>query len=153
MCQLFFIIFVRNITNMKSLKSILLTLVLFSVCASSFGKSKERTMYIFGVATSLTDSIVYVTETQKFEEIELTDVEFSKTLSRYSVQLQNYVSVMMSTKFQTGVVYFSRKKKTVDKDKNRVVNKFIKKNQMLKVDIPKDEFEFKFVPLIEEEEQ
>lgn len=137
---------------MKVFKIILVALTLFFVSAPSFAKKKDKGMYLFGVATSLTDSVVYVTDIQFFEDTDLSEVDFSKTVSRYSIQLQNYVSVMMSTEFQTAATFFSKKKKVVEKDRKKVLNKFIKKNKMLKVNVPTKEFEFKYIPLVTEEE-
>lgn len=124
--------------------------LLFST--ASFAKSKkDKGMYLFGVSTSLTDSIVYVTDIQYFEKIEMSEVDFSKTISRYSIQLQNFVSVILDTKFQTGITFFSPNKKKIEKDKKKVINRFVKKNKMLSIEVPQEDFKFEFVPLVEEE--
>lgn len=137
---------------MKIIKILSVVAMVILCSTTSFAKNKnDKGMYLFGVATSLTDSVVYVTEIQHFDNVGMSAVDFSKTISRYSIQLQNFVSVIMDTKFQTGVTFFSAKKKTVEKDKKKVLNRFVKKNKMLMVNIPDEDFKFEFVPLVEEE--
>lgn len=139
---------------MKSIKTILLALAFILVTISGFAKGKNDSgFYLFGVSTSLTDSIVYMTDIQFLDEAKMSDLDFSKTVSRYSIQLQNYVSVMIDTKFQTAAVYFSKKKSLVEKDRKRVLNKFVKKNKMLHVSVPSEDFEFKYTPLVNPEDE
>lgn len=126
--------------------------LLCSTSAFSKGKDKDKGMYLFGVSTSLTDSIVYVTDVQRFDKIGMTEFDFSKTISRYSIQLQNFVSVMMSTKFQTGFTFYDSNKKKIEKEKKKVVNKFEKKGKMVIVTVPLEDFKYEFVPLVVDEE-
>ena len=167
------IFFKRNvsiiISVMKVLRS-LLTLSLLVVLCSSFtlqkGKrkavsedaaiksSKEKTIskpvYAFGFSASFSDSVAYVTPVHLIEDVELDKSGLLEKRSLYSLQLKEYLEQKLQKTGSTCVIYFNEKKKTIDKQYNKIKSLYgSKKSGMVLKEIPLSEFRFEKVNVVD----
>lgn len=131
--------------NFRIVGSCLLVLLLCS--AFSFpGKRKkheEKVVYAFGVATSFNDTLVYVTEIQTLDSVSLTKSGFLPQRELYSYQLKNYMEDDLGNVDCTCMIYFSGKKKNLEKEAAKIKGKQIKQNKYTIVDIKSADFSFK----------
>lgn len=110
--------------------------VLFS--AFTF-KAKEKTVYAFGVAASFNDSVVYYTEIQVLDSVQLDKNGFLPQREMYAYQLKNYLEYNLQKPDYTCMIYFSENKLKLEKEASKVKGKYKKgSGQVLQAVKPED---------------
>lgn len=120
---------------MKYFKSILavvaLSFVGSTLAVAGGKKDKQKNVYVFGVAASFNDSIVYFTDIQPLDSVQLDKkTDFLPDRSTYAYQLKNYVESRLSKNEYTCMIYFSESKAKLQKEVGKVKGKY--KQDMVK---------------------
>ena len=77
---------------MKYMRMFLLATVAFTLCSAfTMKKDKEKPVYVFGIAASFNDTIVYYTEVQLLDSVLLDKDGFLPDREVYSYQLTHRV--------------------------------------------------------------
>lgn len=118
-----------------------LAICTFHVSAKKVKTDKEAPVYAFGIATSFLDTVMYVTPVQVLENALITKDGFLDNRSAYSLELKSHVEKTYSKSEFLSVIFFSQKKKEIDKAFSKVRSKYSDTNLSLK-DIPSSEFSF-----------
>lgn len=130
--------------------TILFTLLLCSVTALFAQKKLETTeVQMFGVAISVSDSVVYMTDIQSVGPVKLEKkTNFLSERREYSHQLAEYVSNAEGHKM-TALVSYNKKKKKLEKRYLKIKQRYTKDGFLVKY-VNKNEFAF--TPVVEDEE-
>lgn len=132
-------------------KLTILALFLSIVCGAFAEKAKIKTdISIFGVAISVSDSVVYMTDMQEIGKVTVEKkTKFLVDRREYSNQLSEYISKTGDGRMTT-LVSYNLKKKKAEKRYLKIKERFIKDGYVVKY-ITKEEFAFTPVQEIEEE--
>ena len=104
---------------MKYVRILCAVALVFALCSAFTMKDKEKAVYAFGVAASFNDSIVYYTDIQVLDSVEL-----DKNYLEYNLKKPDY----------TCMIYFSENRKKLEKEAVKVKGKYKKsKNMVLQV--------------------
>ena len=76
---------------MKYVRILCAVALVFALCSAFTMKDKEKVVYAFGVAASFNDSIVYYTDIQVLDSVELDKNGFLPKRDLYTYQLKNYL--------------------------------------------------------------
>ncbi len=104
-------------------------------------KGRKQQVYMFGVATSMNDSLTIITDLQTV----LANVMpngFISERSLYSLQLNNYLVGKQHRENMTCAVFFNKSKKKAEKKFQRVKKKFREKHGIVTQPLGKDMFQF-----------
>jgi len=126
---------------MKFAKIALLSVVVLMVCSAASKKSKS--VYAFGFSASFTDTIVYYTEIQVLDSVQLDKNGFLPYREHYSYQLKNYLEYQKGEKNRTCMIYFSESQAQLSKDRAKLLNKYKKDKAISLEELPQVEFSFK----------
>ena len=124
---------------MKYLKLLCLLLVasaIFPALAKSPKDKHKYGVYITGVSASFSDSLVY------FTNIQYVDKDLLGGRAEYSMQLKDYLESNKKLKNRTCFVYFNRKKKNLQKEINKLKEKYQKNKSIVVLEVD-PEFIFK----------
>ena len=132
-------------------KLTILALFLSIVCGAFAEKAKIKTdISIFGVAISVSDSVVYMTDMQEIGKVTVEKkTKFLVDRREYSNQLSEYISRTGDGRMTT-LVSYNLKKKKAEKRYLKIKERFIKDGYVVKY-ITKEEFAFTSVQESEEE--
>ena len=132
-------------------KLTILALFLSIVCGVFAEKAKIKTdISIFGVAISVSDSVVYMTDMQEIGKVTVEKkTKFLVDRREYSNQLSEYISKTGDGRMTT-LVSYNLKKKKAEKRYLKIKERFIKDGYVVKY-ITKEEFAF--TPVQESEEE
>ena len=132
-------------------KLTILALFLSIVCGAFEEKAKIKTdISIFGVAISISDSVVYMTDMQEIGKVTVEKkTKFLVDRREYSNQLSEYISRTGDGRMTT-LVSYNLKKKKAEKRYLKIKERFIKDGYVVKY-ITKEEFAF--TPVRESEEE
>ena len=132
-------------------KLTILALFLSIVCGAFAEKAKIKTdISIFGVAISISDSVVYMTDMQEIGKVTVEKkTKFLVDRREYSNQLSEYISRTGDGRM-TSLVSYILKKKKAEKRYLKIKERFIKDGYVVKY-ITKEEFAF--TPVRESEEE
>ncbi|KAA6351470.1 hypothetical protein EZS27_000549 [termite gut metagenome] len=124
-------------------------ILLFSfVLLSAFSLKKEKEeVYIWGISASFTDTIVYYTDVQLVDSIKLDKHGFLPKREAYSYQLKNYLENEKSIPNRVCMIYFSKRKKTLEKEATKLLNTYEKNKNTTLQQIEVSEFRFTYVGL------
>ena len=122
-------------------------LVVLMLCSAFTQKKDKGGVYVAGVAASFCDTVIYFTDVQLVDNIELKNKMLPKR-SLFSGQLKEYVENKYGTPNQTCFVYFGTKKEKLAKSMKKMQEKYRKEGKMV---IRKVEGDFKFSLSGEEE--
>lgn len=111
---------------MKYVKIVLAVMVVFTLCTAFTMKGEHKPVYVFGVAASFNDSIVYYTEIQLLDSVSLGKNGFLPKRDLYSYQLKNYLEYDLKKPDYTCMIYFSDSKKKLEKEAVKVKAKYKK---------------------------
>ena len=101
---------------MKYIRLIMAVALTFLVCSAfTMKKDKEKPVYVFGVAASFTDTLVYYTDIQLLDSVYLNEHGFLPQRDLYSYQLKNHLEYNMNKLNYTCVIYFSDNKKKLER--------------------------------------
>lgn len=126
---------------MKKYSSLLLIMALILMVGTASTMKKEKPVYAFGIAASFNDSIVYYTEIQPLDSVQLKK-GFLPQRDQYSYQLKNYLEFERQKPNYTCMIYFSENKTKLDKEARKVMAKY-KKSKMKLEAISPELFSFK----------
>ena len=110
-------------------------------------KDKKYGVYISGIAASFTDSIVYITDVQYMDSAKFNDKGLLEGRVDYSMQLKDYLSQWKNLEDRTCLIFFSKKKKKVNKRLAKLRKNYTQGNALYLKDLP--DFKFK-LPEIED---
>ena len=107
--------------------------------------SKKVDIYMFGASFSILDSVLYVSYTQKMDSVTVNNRWFLKDRASFEKQFTSFVEgredgTHMST------VYYSDKLKTIEKRRERLINRNARKNGFKLKPVP----EFRFTNIVPE---
>ena len=104
-------------------------------------KDKEYGVYIAGVSASFTDSLVYFTNVQYVDSASLGEKELLDGRAQYSIQLKEYLESKENGKNRTCFIYFNKSKKKLNKEVNKIRQRYQKGKSLIIKDVNP---EFKF---------
>ena len=138
---------------MKSSKYLIVVLFLTFATAWSINTSAKNKRlpkaYIFGVAASFNDSIVYFTNVQEVDSVWINDKsDFLLNRSDYSYQLKNYLESQGLSR-RTCIVSYALKRKAAEKKYTKMRNKYVKRGAFDLRDIDSKDFKFVHVDIDE----
>ena len=87
---------------------------------SAFADEPQR-VYLFGVATNLNDSTVYITDVQHLDSLTINPDGSLTNHVGYTLQLKVYLEGTLNETYQTCAVIYSDKKKKLTKKINCVI--------------------------------
>lgn len=115
------------------------------VVGATAKKSKDKDkygVYMAGVSASFTDSLVYFTDIQFLDSAKVDGKGFLVGRSQYSVQLKEYLETKEGGKNRTCFMFFNVKKNKLQKELQKLKEKYNKgKNMILKDVNPEFKFE------------
>ncbi len=93
-----------------------LFITLFAATSVKAANDNEDVIYVWGASYSFTDSIVYFTEIQPLEGIELDkSTGFLPHRQFYSYELKDYMNFSENMPGRTSIVLFSKKRSTLER--------------------------------------
>lgn len=113
----------------KSWAFVLCAMLLCSTTVLAGGEEKstgdEQTIYIFGVSSSFSDTLVHITEIQEIKGVNLVNRNgFLISRSLYSYQLETYLENSLNLPNRTCTVCFSKKRSKLEKQYAKVKNRY-----------------------------
>lgn len=140
---------------MTSRKSILCLLAFLMVLPVIALKPRRTSVYLFGFGGSFLDSVTYVTEIQKVDSVWIDDkTGFLQNRAQYGEQLEEYLLNGLQKENTTCVVFFSEKKKKLEKIYSNVCRKYRAEQGMQFSILDRNTVSFhavEFIPPTEEE--
>lgn len=116
---------------MKYVRMLCAVALVFTLCSAFTMKNKEKAVYAFGVAASFNDSIVYCTDIQVLDSVELDKNGFLPKRDLYTYQLKNYLEYNLKKPDYTCMIYFSDNKGKLQKEAVKVKGKYKKAEGMV----------------------
>lgn len=107
---------------------------LLCVTASlSAANDKDDVVYVWGASYSFADSIVYFTEIQPLEGIELEKkTGFLPHRQFYSYELKDYMNFSENQPGRMSVIFFSKKRSTLEKKEKKVKENLIEEGKTVR---------------------
>lgn len=100
---------------MKFVKIVASLFIVLAVCTASTMENKKKGMYIVGVSASFTDSLIYFTDIQFMDSVELGKDKLLPMRGQYSDQLDAYLEQQKGMENRTCFIYFDKKKQKLEK--------------------------------------
>ncbi|KAA6349498.1 hypothetical protein EZS27_003095 [termite gut metagenome] len=126
------------------LTKITFALLLSFIFLSSFSIiKKNKQVYVFGVSVSFMDTIVYCTDVQLLDSVELDKQGFLPHREHYSYQLKNYLEYQKNALNQTCMIYFSTDKIKLNKEAIKLLDRYKKNKGTIVERIEVSGFQFK----------
>lgn len=130
---------------MKILKTIAVLLLSTVMSSTVIAGNKKGGVYLFGISSSFSDTIAYVTPVQRLDSISVKSGSALPFGARYSSQLESFVESEMGNPNQTAATFYSSSRKRVLKDRDRVVNRYKKRFDHKIVVLSEDDFSYNYV--------
>lgn len=139
---------------MKSTAKLLLALLLLAASLQTSAKVNQTPVYIFGVAASFNDSIVYITDIQRMDSAWVdSKTKFLMSRYEYSYQLRDYLRAIGQPNM-TCITFFKVNEKKIQKVLAAVKKRYTKKNRNFIIkELSTDDFAFTAPYYSEAEEQ
>lgn len=115
---------------MKFLKALIPLFLIIVVCSAFSLKGKSKGVYVVGVSASFTDSLIYFTDVQFVDSIELKD-KMLPYRDQYSDQVKAYLEQVKGLKNRTCFIYFDKKKSKLEKDVKKMKEKYRKEGKSI----------------------
>lgn len=131
---------------MKFVKIVASLFIVLAVCTASTMENKKKGMYMVGVSASFTDSLIYFTDIQFLDSVELDKDELLPMRGQYSDQLDSYLEQVKGMENRTCFIYFDEKKDKVEKTIKKMKEKYQKDGKSILRDLGAD---FKFSKAVE----
>lgn len=141
---------------MKITVKIMLFLCLFGVISvQTFGAKKhkvyQKPVYMIGVAMSLTDSVVFITDMHLVDSVTVEKkTKFLKDRQLYSFQLQRYLEATYKGGPYVPAVFFGPKRKTMERHYLSLHKRYVQSKEFRMVLVDQSQFRFKSEKYIEE---
>ena len=101
-------------------------------------------VYMFGVSAMFGDTIVYITDINEVENVELTrKYDYLTYRSEYSYQFTQFLGDKYNCSNQTTSVFFDKNKKKLMKRFTKLMKRYMESKDMKATMIGPDEFKFK----------
>ena len=114
---------------MKYVRMLLALALVFMVCSAfTMKKGDDKPVYVFGIAASFSDTVVYYTPVQLVDSVVLDRHGFLPRRELYSYQLKNYVEYSLGKPNYTCMIYFSEKKTKLEREASKIIDKYRKDN-------------------------
>ena len=129
---------------MKQFRLISLALIAILLCSAFTPKEKEKKtegVYLFGIAASFNDSVVYFTPIQLMDSVKL-EKTFLPKRSDYAYKLKNQIEKATGKSDYTCMIYFNKSKVKLEKEALKVKTKY-QKSQLKLEEIAAETFAFK----------
>ena len=130
---------------MKFVKIVASLFIVLAVCTASTMENKKG-MYMVGVSASFTDSLIYFTDIQFVDSVELGKDKLLPMRGQYSDQLDSYLEQVKGMENRTCFIYFDEKKDKVEKTIKKMKEKYQKDGKSILRDLGAD---FKFSKAVE----
>ena len=130
---------------MKFVKIVASLFIVLAVCTAST-MEKKKGMYMVGVSASFTDSLIYFTDIQFVDSVELGKDKLLPMRGQYSDQLDSYLEQVKGMENRTCFIYFDEKKDKVEKTIKKMKEKYQKDGKSILRDLGAD---FKFSKAVE----
>lgn len=128
---------------MKQFRIALPLLLFLCICSAfTFKSGDKKSVYAFGLSASFTDTVVYYTDIQILDSVKLDKNNFLPGRDTYSYQLKNYLEINKGIANRTCMIYFSKDKKKLSKEFNKVMSRYKKDKGVTIQLIGSDEFKF-----------
>lgn len=127
---------------MKFVKIVLASVVLLLFC-SAFVMKKNKSVYMFGISASFTDTIVYYTDVQLLDSVHLDKKGFLPYREHYSYQLKNYLEYEKGEKNRTCMIYFSNNESKLHAERKKLLSRYNKDKTVEMKEVKQNEFLFK----------
>ena len=131
---------------MKFVKIVASLFIVLAVCTASTMENKKKGIYMVGVSASFTDSLIYFTDIQFLDSVELDKDELLPMRGQYSDQLDSYLEQVKGMENRTCFIYFDEKKDKVEKTIKKMKEKYQKDGKSILRDLGAD---FKFSKAVE----
>lgn len=129
---------------MKYMRMFLVAVVAFTLCSAfTMKKDKEKPVYVFGIAASFNDTIVYYTEVQLLDSVLLDKDGFLPDREVYSYQLKNHIEYDLKKSNYTCMIYFSENKTKLGKEADKLKARYRKDQGLSLQAIEPSAFTFK----------
>ena len=132
---------------MKFVKIVASLFIVLALCTASTMENKKKGMYIVGVSASFTDSLIYFTDIQFVDSVNVDKNKLLPMRSQYSDQLENYLEQVKGMKNRTCFIYFNEKKSKLEKNINKMKENYQKEGKSILRELGD---EFKFTKAVEE---
>ena len=109
---------------MRRLQLLLLAAFAFTLCSGFIMKDKDKPVYVYGIAASFADTVVYCTSIQLMDSVKLDKNGFLPEREVYAAQLKNYLEYSLQKPNYTCMIYFSENKNKLEKDFEKMKNKY-----------------------------
>jgi len=126
---------------MKFVKIVASLFIVLAMCTASTLENKKNGMYIVGVSASFTDSLIYFTDIQFVDSVNVDKNKLLPMRSQYSDQLENYLEQVKGMKNRTCFIYFNEKKSKLEKNINKMKENYQKEGKSILRELG-DEFKF-----------
>ena len=126
---------------MKFVKIVASLFIVLAMCTASTLENKKNGMYIVGVSASFTDSLIYFTDIQFVDSVNVDKNKLLPMRSQYSDQLENYLEQVKGMKNRTCFIYFNEKKSKLEKNINKMRENYQKEGKSILRELG-DEFKF-----------
>lgn len=134
---------------MKRFKfSFLLLFTVLAVGINSYAKDKNTTktekVYMFGFSASFNDSLVYITDIQAVDSVEIeSKTNFLVGRTAYGNQLQFFLVDYKERPNTTCVVFYDKKEEKLRKRYNKILKRYRNSKETILKSLTRDEFCFK----------
>ena len=123
------------------LRNMLIALMALMLCSAFTLKEKKgEGVFLFGIAASFNDSVVYFTPIQRVDSVKLEN-GFLPKRAQYAYQLKNQIEVAQGKSDYTCMIYFAETKAKLEKEVAKVKGKYVK-SQLHLEEIPAEAFIF-----------
>lgn len=126
---------------MKFFKIFISLFVVLALSTASTLENKKKGMYIVGVSASFSDSLIYFTDVQFMDSVELGKDKLLPMRGQYSDQLDNYLEQNLGLSNRTCFIYFDGKKQKLEKIIKKMKDKYLKEGKVVLKETGED---FKF---------
>ena len=114
------------------MKRLFLIFTVLSVALLGLKAEEKQGVYVFGASYSFSDSIVYFTEIQYLENVQLEKkTKFIPYRQHYSYELKDFMSVQEGMPGRISAIYFSQKEASIKKKETKLKKKIEKKDKMV----------------------
>lgn len=105
-------------------KAFIILVAVLGFCSLGVHAQKQRSVYLFGVANQLNDTVVYMTEVQEIPDAQLQKrTGFLLGRAGYSAQLKENLA-QQGQAHEVCVVYFSKNRKKIDKKYKKMKSEY-----------------------------
>ncbi len=124
--------------GVKILCFLFMTLLTVSVLGKKPKNKIQYGVYLVGGSASFTDSLVYFTDIQYLDSAMIDPNGMLVGRSAYSFQLKDYLEHKEGQKNRTCFVFFNTKKKNLQKEIDKIKEKYNKGNSLVILDVNPD---------------